>query len=497
MSDLLSIGGIIGGAAICLYAFKPQQKEHVNADALKSSPLAMLEAQKKEKLQNKNKLPVIPGKTVVGLETVSKLWQDAEVPLAEAANLWREPEEKDEEITRITRPKFESEEIEAFFVEYVMEKPMVKGARRNVIIHLLKMLDVEGDCPSVVKGGDTEPENDMPQKTFDYLAKISLRKHSLDVARLFASKTKNDAILADILIIALGHDIGKIKRHHKALYTSADHPQISSSLLNGISEFASLPNKADISRAIVGHHLNKTSDTLTALLMKADSESRQNDFSKSYNEHAKILPDLPPDSPSTESTTAPQAAKRLGFKKASKNALGDTNATPSAFAEKEDDRGYRTQPVDLPEWFSSKSLLSAVEPYVNKLQISEDNKKSWVAASSKGIVYLREDAVWGLLESIGGLSDPLFMASSVNENSRRDMVRTIVDALVGEDMIAKDYLPKDGYAVYATVINGQGKSHKSLVIPILTHAFGKLDSDFESLKEATFARFVAKIKVDP
>jgi len=175
------------------------------------------------------------------LAEVSQTWTLADinvlrgevVNLADMAVIWREPE-PEKSAPPLPRPTFKNEEIEQFFAEMVEKRRTIKGARRIVIVKLLKMLDEDGDCPSVVRTNEKEAENKYPPDTFALLATVPLYRHSLHVARKCAAKINQEVMLPDILIVSLGHDIGKIPAYHDKLYSTGDHPLISVIILHRV-----------------------------------------------------------------------------------------------------------------------------------------------------------------------------------------------------------------------------------------------------------------------
>jgi hypothetical protein len=102
---------------------------------------------------------------------------------------------------------FNSKEIQEFYKKYMVQT--MRGQALNIIIKLLHVLDEKGACPSVVHGDGETPEE------YRCLGSVTLTQHSLNVARkAFDILNRGRRIIrnntADVLIAALGHDIGKI-----------------------------------------------------------------------------------------------------------------------------------------------------------------------------------------------------------------------------------------------------------------------------------------------
>lgn len=102
---------------------------------------------------------------------------------------------------------FNSREIQGFYKKYIVQP--IRGQALNVIIKLLQVLDEKGACPSIVHGDGETPEE------YRCLDSVTLTEHSLNVARKgFNMLNTGRRIIrnntTDVLIAALGHDIGKI-----------------------------------------------------------------------------------------------------------------------------------------------------------------------------------------------------------------------------------------------------------------------------------------------
>lgn len=135
------------------------------------------------------------------------------IPLAVLSTLWISPrgvcpsEQKSD-------PCFGLREIRDFYEKYVNRH--IRGGALGVIIQLLTILDKKGDCPSVMPGDDETPGQ------YKALACITITEHSLSVARTAFEILNRGRQIArtetpDMLICALGHDMGKIPdiRHNK------------------------------------------------------------------------------------------------------------------------------------------------------------------------------------------------------------------------------------------------------------------------------------------
>jgi len=166
----------------------------------------------------------------------------------------------------------------------IEHRSSINGVRRDLIIWILSLLDKEGDCPSVVRKHKDEAERIYSDDSYRMLETLPLYRHTLTVARNFIAKADQEALLADMILIALAHDIGKIPSYHDSMYSSGDHPIIAGLILKGIPAFMSLPNREDISRAVTGHHLMKCDNILSDGLKQSDHEARQTELAALYAE---------------------------------------------------------------------------------------------------------------------------------------------------------------------------------------------------------------------
>jgi hypothetical protein len=104
-------------------------------------------------------------------------------------------------------PFFGSGEIQQFYLKYV--QPYARGKELTIIRNMLTTLDQHGHCASVVEHDDETPQ------PYRVLADVTLAEHTLSVSRkafqmLNAGRQLVRTNTPDLLIAALGHDIGKM-----------------------------------------------------------------------------------------------------------------------------------------------------------------------------------------------------------------------------------------------------------------------------------------------
>ena len=138
-----------------------------------------------------------------------------EISLKEISKLWVDSEEKEasEQIKHEgDKNKWDNPDINSFYHHYVLPYSPVLGSAIETIQKILTVLDKSGNCSSVA--------NDPSETTNIKYKDITLAEHSLNVARKIIDMIKNrikdhEFVAGEMLIIALGHNLGKIKTDKK------------------------------------------------------------------------------------------------------------------------------------------------------------------------------------------------------------------------------------------------------------------------------------------
>ena len=133
-----------------------------------------------------------PKTTTVALEALCVLW------VHDSATL--KPFMKEDEQDAV---RWINTDINSFYRTYVQPFSAAMGPSRGVVEQILTMLDHQGNVPSVANNETSDQR----------LAQITLREHSLNVAREAVDMLKKhhkdyEMMMGRILIIALGHDLG-------------------------------------------------------------------------------------------------------------------------------------------------------------------------------------------------------------------------------------------------------------------------------------------------
>lgn len=429
----------------------------------------------------------MPPPEVAYLSNLSHLWTDSEVQISDASNLWLDQTRKNN--TPIPRPSFNHSEIELFFSEMVEHRSSINGTRRELIIWLLTMLDTQGDCPSVVRNNKNEAEKLYSDDSYALLEKVPLYSHSLTVAHNFIGKTSHEALLADIILIALAHDIGKIPSYHDNMYSSGDHPIIAGLILNGIPQFMSLPNRNDILRAVTGHHLLKSDNVLTDGLKQSDYEARQFELGTLY---AKLMTQK---NKNHETSSNEQPAEEQ------KASLPDSPGTIlQADEEREHPLGfvpakekYKPVIVDIPENFDPNSVIEVLKSWINMVESTSKGDKWKVVSMPNGVIYIEPDALWEAIK-VASNYDSVMYASEGFESEKRNLMYSIVSELARtRNALATEYVAEGYYTSQVSIITGGGNRHTRLLVPLMAESFGVIPSELEALKSAQLKRMVKYI----
>ena len=149
----------------------------------------------------------------------------------------------------------------------------------DTITQLLDFYEQHGGCSSVVKS-DYDLEYKLLKNEYDNFKRITLREHAINTARQMIAIVQNadeeiGVQLGKLIIVALGHDIGKMPefRNSRQEYMKADHAMTSATVVRSIIP-PDLSCAKEVLRAIRNHQV-KTDDKLTETLRAADQNARE------------------------------------------------------------------------------------------------------------------------------------------------------------------------------------------------------------------------------
>lgn len=426
------------------------------------------------------------------LATVSSVWTGRVVHFTDLSRLWREPTPKQEEEAAFPRPTFRHSEIEEFYRDIVEPEPLINGKRKTVIVYLLKILDSEGTCPSVVGikkyaavGKQiSDPDSAYGAVALAQLATVPLYRHSLGVARKFVEKNSERIMLPTVLIVSLAHDIGKIPSFHSQYYSTADHPQIALLILASIPEYVGLSNRAELDSIIRNHHQITPNNPLTACLKRCDQEARNDEMGAFLGQMAQVRTSEESSLPIAESLPQPDVPV----------------ATESISQEWDHPLGspesgkYVPQKIKLPAWFNADAILGGIHGLINQVEKTSSGVK-WLAVSlPNGLVYVKPEALWQVIHQVSD-GDPKILVADADEETKRNLLHTVVWELsASRDAIATELMTNAYYTTNASIVSNNDKSFSKLLIPFRVDAFGVLTSELESTKPPVLRKIVKDIR---
>jgi hypothetical protein len=447
----------------------------------------------------------VKGVVQAKLSNVSNIWAGNKIYLKNIAKYWREQVGEDGGEQAAQMPVFKHEEINRFYSDIIAQQPIIKGPRKAIITKILEMLDNEGMCPSVVHGDKIkDPDSDFEESTFTKLAKVPLYLHSIAVARKFVSKTSEEILLPNILIAALGHDLGKIPAHHKNYYSTGDHPQISLIILSSIPEYVGLPNRSELDRIIRGHHQMVPSNPLAVALKQCDQEVRNDELGalisrnkpqecvtgmNEDDEEYKKEPDMERTSACVDLAVADPVPEPLTSSEQPEQSVATDHPLGS-----EPKVQYRPKKVSLPSSLDINALLAAIKKQINQVERGSFGIQWNAISMSNGLVYVKTDGLWQAILEVCP-DDTTIRAAEGDEATKRDILYTVVWQLGAKDAVTTEMMGTNYYTIKTSVIGENDKISTWLLIPFRASAFGVLPSDFESTKPAILKKIVKAINL--
>lgn len=479
--------------------------------------------------QRKGGAPVADVKAQAGLKTLAKLWREEKqvLKVAQLATLWRKPESGEGEEAE---PDFKHDIALGFFRRHMKGKKIFEGLAGKAVMELLKLLDEEGDCPSVVPTGvKADPEAAIAAKdrnTYDIFSHYTLLEHSLHVAEESHRIFGDGPDLAEAFVAAFGHDVGKLEKYRDSLYALGDHPMLSTAVLGEMASIKALPNREEILQAIRTHHGQgkiKEEDTFAKMFYEADKAARLREIgeyaarngARAANPVEAILgeagnfPPVADEKPvagreAVEERDIPPHMKaqlsRMGFKVKDKPPPDSLppevmKAKAAATLEGDNDTGKPTtkhggaakqeiKKAEIP-WFRSDLFLAKIKPIINK--VGPFGGK-WKAISMRdGYVYVQTGFLWDIAREIGTqYGDNLIKLGEADQGIRQEVLLGVVSALREEGHIATNLI-KDGYIggkFTLKVKTPQGQKEFSYYLtPFMAEAFSSTVSALEEAKE--------------
>lgn len=384
----------------------------------------------------------------VALEDLSPVWAAKKfvVNLEKIAKTWKPDLVVDEGLEEeIEKPQYKNADTKEFYGKYVADNVYLAGTVRKVVLELLKILDEEGDCPSVVNiYGDSEYKLLESEKgSYDILAKTTLRRHSFDVVVEMLKLLREVPVLtAKGTVAALAHDIGKIESQRDKLQTIGDHPFISLTVLEKVPGFNDLSYRDQILKAVREHHRMPKDDIVAEKLREADVAARQRELSDNLSAAAALPLKAEASPESVDKSKTEKPAKKGG-----KAGKGNGKAASTALSDLVGigDPGT-TKVVSAPvftklDWFDSKEVLSRLEPLINIMQGGR-----WsVFSMGNGYVYFQMDAFWNVLKQCASEKGEVgIVLGDTDREYRTNILFSSVRTLIEEGGIIADEFIRDG-----------------------------------------------------
>ncbi len=401
---------------------------------------------------------------------VSVLWTTPEhgpTLFADISKIWRVPEEEEKE--KIETPIFQTPEINTFWIEKIGERREFTKEKRQILTAILKILDEQGHCPSVVNLHRAEAENGFEQSDYQILEQIPLWKHSLRVASLYLDSVSHDVLAPDALIIGLGHDLGKIPSVYGRYYQTGDHPILARFVVDSIPEMKEYHKRKDVLQIIEEHHFPNPSNEQSMLLKAADTEARKQELGHAITSSVFKNP----------VEIGQQVVERQG---------GMALQSPLANQRpKGSNKMQHNRKVDPPpDWFNEDSLRKALRKQINVV-----NEGAWESVSMpNGIVWVKFTAInTAIVEASGDLNEVRGLGADRAAQSK--LALDILSAC--NDCLVEGYLLEGQSATKCKVTTAKDKSSPMFLTPIKASWFFTTASALEAEKGPDIKRMVKSI----
>jgi len=358
-----------------------------------------------------------------------------------------------------------------FYNDYIRGNKSFTKSLMVFTVELVKFLDANGDCPSVVKVSKL----DKSKSEFFLLSNISLIDHSIDVAEEMIKFYTSPLAIPDAVVVSLSHDLGKIPKFHEDFYSTGDHPDLSARIIrNEILSFQGLEEsqQKEIENAIRMHHKSPKED-LAITLIKADQEARKKEVQslqdKLYRE-GKNRNEL---KPAGQEPIASEPIQTVS--------VYDANQEKPAYTKPKD--------VDL-SWFSVEEFISKIRPYINKI---ENGNRFSAISMSNGYVYFMTGLLTDTVVEMGikvGNSHCQAIKSETDSAKKKELGHELLNSVVNilrdrgmiaENLCNKKYFGNKFTLKYKEPVSGKAEQN-AFYTPFLSSAFVVQVSELEQDK---------------
>ncbi len=338
--------------------------------------------------------------------------------------------------------------------------------QRAVCLEILRLLDREGQCPSVVDvQGDVEAA--WEQNTYQILGKTTLLDHSLNVAEQVVKLLSGHQawhVIPDTMVAALGHDLGKLKSVRGSLYALGEHPLAAGAIISAIPGFKELGRKEDILRAIKMHH-KMPEGLLGKTLKKADQQARQQELERGVGEEP--LEEAKESHEKVVQARTLQPSSKVVMQRVQADIYGESIDTAP-------NRGETAPPqqMDISRWFDAAGYLTMLKPYINRLE----GRRFMAFSMADGLVYFQVKVLEEVARKQAQGAGCMEIATMTQDDpTMRQVLFSVVQHLRREHEVIATHLIKATYfGGYFLVVRKFNKEMRGYYTPFHAETFGSI-----------------------
>ena len=421
----------------------------------------------------------------IPLSELAEIWAESkrtgQIHIKEIAPLWRKSTITEEERSEYL---FKYSRIRQWFQANISDQPWFNQAEAHTEIcyQLLRMLEEEDPCPSVVN-----PSNDVEASwdtnTYNMLGQTTLLDHSLHVAEQTVAlliDAEAHHVIPDVMVAALGHDIGKLPTNRTHLYSLGEHPLAAGRVLAEIKLFGNLSRKEEISKAIKHHHM-RPEGLIGKTLKKADQKARQIELEDAVNKQKK---QAEPGEETVEKATPLPAAENNLARQADADIYGGDE---KAGSQNKTSSGAINQ-INISNWFDPDAFLAELKPYVNRLE----GRRFMAFSMPAGYVFFQPKAIEEVTRKLAEKAGAMDIATMADKDkSMQKVLFSVVEQFrSGHDLIARDLINDQYFGGYFTIKMQSGKTMKGYFTPFRAEAFGSI-AELENGKKEILKNFIS------
>ena len=421
----------------------------------------------------------------IPLSELAEIWAESkrtgQIHIRDIAPLWRKSTITEEDRSEYL---FKYSRIEQWFQENIVDQPWFNQAEAHTEIcyQLLRMLEEEDPCPSVVN-----PSNDVEASwdtnTYNMLGKTTLLDHTLHVAEQTISlliSSEANHVIPDAMVAALGHDIGKLPTNRTHLYSLGEHPLAAGRVLAEIKLFGNLSRKEEISKAIKHHHM-RPEGLIGKTLKKADQKSRQMELEDAVNRQKQQAEQG--EEIVEEATPLPAAENNLA-----RQADADIYGGDEKVDSKNKTYSGAINQINISSWFEPEIFLKELRAYINRLE----GRRFMAFSMPEGYVYFQPKVIEEVTRKLAEKAEAMDIATMADKDkSMQKVLFSVVEQFRGShDLIARDLINDQYFGGYFIIKMQSGKTMKGYFTPFKAEAFGSI-AELENTKKGILKNFVS------